>query len=75
MARKRRKPVLPRHDADLKKGSSEDARLFTSFGGQLPHRGQAEEMKDFDTDFPEPGFSPEHSGQHPVEAGGGTRKK
>jgi len=75
MARKRRKEVLPRHDADIHKGSSEDARSLASFAGQLPHRGQAEDLKDFDTDFPEPGFSPEHSGQHPVELAGGTRKK
>jgi hypothetical protein len=75
MARKRRTPVLPRHDADIHKGSTEDARLFASFGGQLAHRGQDDDLKDFDTDFPEPGSSPEHSGQHPVEVGGVTRKK
>jgi hypothetical protein len=32
--------------------------------GQLGHRDQDEMLKDADSDFPEPGSSPEHSGQH-----------
>jgi len=32
--------------------------------GQLGHRDEDESLKDADTDFPEPGNSPEHSGQH-----------
>jgi hypothetical protein len=31
--------------------------------GQLGHRGQDPLVKQFDTDFPEPGENPEHSGE------------
>ena len=31
--------------------------------GQIGHRDQDEMLKDADTDFPEPGSSPEHSGE------------
>ena len=35
----------------------------TSLRGQLGHRGTDPLVKDFDTDFPEPGENPEHSGE------------
>jgi hypothetical protein len=41
----------------------------SSLGGQLGHRDQDQMLKDADTDFPEPGENPEHSGE-PV-----TKKK
>jgi hypothetical protein len=56
-------------DADLNKGAIEDEPSQTSRPGeshnrmanQLPHRDTNEEIKDNDSDFPEPGSSPEHS--------------
>ena len=35
----------------------------TSMNGQLGHRDQDEMLKDSDSDFPEPGVSPEHTGE------------
>jgi hypothetical protein len=35
----------------------------TSMSGQLGHRDQDPMLKDADSDFPEPGESPEHSGE------------
>ena len=35
----------------------------TSMQGQLGHRDQDPMLKDADSDFPEPGESPEHSGE------------
>jgi hypothetical protein len=43
----------------------------TSQSGQLGHRDQEPMLKDADSDFPEPGESPEHSG----EPTGRTRPK
>lgn len=63
-------PAEPsKRDADLKKGAIEDNPPETSHPGeahnrlanQLPHRDDDEEIKDSDSDFPEPGSSPEHS--------------
>jgi hypothetical protein len=56
-------------DADANKGAIEDTPPETSRPGeshnrlanQLPHRDADEEIKDSDSDFPEPGSSPEHS--------------
>jgi hypothetical protein len=59
-------------DADAQKGSIEDTAPESihrppsvdsqdSLAGQLPHRETDEENKHNDSDFPEPGFSPEHS--------------
>ena len=54
-------------DEDLKKGAVETDkpgdRSQTSLEGQLPHRPQDPRIKGRDTDFPEPGENPEHSGQ------------
>ena len=54
-------------DNDLHKGAVEDDQPSdennTSLRGQLGHRNQDEMLKDNDTDFPEPGGNPEHSGE------------
>jgi hypothetical protein len=56
-------------DADVNKGAIEDNPADASRPGeshnrlanQLPHRDANQEIKDSDSDFPEPGSSPEHS--------------
>jgi hypothetical protein len=56
-------------DSDARKGAVEKETSEPSSNGepnlqgQLGHRDQDEMLKDADTDFPEPGSSPEHSGQ------------
>ena len=54
-----------RNDADRGKGSYEpDDRTQpsnNSMRGQLSHRNQDPMLEGADTDFPEPGYSPEHS--------------
>jgi len=54
-------------DNDFRKGAFEEDNPFdkpqTSMRGQLPHRDQDPLLKDADTDFPEPGENPEHSGE------------
>jgi hypothetical protein len=54
-------------DQDRDKGAleQEDPKQSgnTNFRGQLGHRGTDPLVKDFDTDFPEPGENPEHSGE------------
>jgi len=53
-------------DQDLEKGAVEqDERTQkgnTSMQGQLGHRDQDPMLKAADTDFPEPGENPEHTG-------------
>ena len=57
------------NDPDRAKGATEeeehhhDGNLAVS--EQLGHRDQDPLIKDADTDFPEPGGSPEHSGERP----------
>ncbi len=57
-------------DSDLHKGAVEEETTVPATNGepylqgQLGHRDEDEMLKDSDTDFPEPGNSPEHSGQH-----------
>ena len=57
----------PKPDADRHKGAFEPedrrGRGNTSLHGQLPHRGEDALIKSADTDFPEPGENPEHSGE------------
>lgn len=56
-------------DADLCKGAIEDAPFGHSHAGesqhrlssQLAHRDYDDDVKDYDSDFPEPGRNPEHS--------------
>ena len=54
-------------DQDLIKGAqeTEDHKVPGNPGlqGQLGHRDQDPMIKDADTDFPEPGENPEHSGE------------
>ena len=54
-------------DQDLTKGAIETedqhAEGNNSLQGQLGHRDQDPMLKDADSDFPEPGQSPEHSGE------------
>lgn len=54
-------------DQDEAKGANEreDPKTVGNPGlnGQLGHRDQDPMLKDADTDFPEPGESPEHSGE------------
>jgi len=54
-------------DQDRKKGALEQEDRTqpgnTSLQGQLGHRDQDPMLKSADTDFPEPGESPEHTGE------------
>jgi hypothetical protein len=58
---------LPTKDQDRGKGAVEqDERNEpgnTSLQGQLGHRDQDPLLKSSDSDFPEPGENPEHSGE------------
>jgi len=59
----------PRKDSDLHKGASEEgSNKQASMRGQLSHRESNAAIKDNDSDFPEPGNNPEHSGQNPASA-------
>jgi hypothetical protein len=49
------------------KGAVEDGRnIQDPLSGQLGHRDQDEELKDNDTDFPEPDAEAEHTGEQPA---------
>lgn len=54
-------------DQDRSKGAVEqdekDQAGNTSLSGQIGHRDQDPLLKSSDSDFPEPGGSPEHSGE------------
>ncbi len=56
-------------DSDFQKGALEEETSTPSkngrpnLQGQLGHRDQDAAIKDADSDFPEPGSSPEHSGE------------
>ena len=56
-----------KRDQDQSKGAIEDdghgPRGNVGLQGQLGHRDQNSLIKDADSDFPEPGLSPEHSGE------------
>ena len=56
-----------RHDPDASKGATEQDepkdRAHVRMHEQLSHREKDPLIKDADTDFPEPGLSPEHSGE------------
>jgi hypothetical protein len=55
------------HDSDIHKGAmeQEDRSQHSNYSmhGQLPHRTTISLIKDSDSDFPEPGNNPEHSGE------------
>jgi len=59
-------------DQDKTKGALEQddrsEHTNTSMTGQLPHRNKSPLMDTQDTDFPEPGQNPEHSGEPEEEA-------
>ena len=64
---------VPHPDGDEHKGAVEDdgphvhgerAEPHGSMTGQLGHRNPDEMTDGQDSDYPEPGSSPEHSGQH-----------
>jgi len=59
--------VIHHKDQDAGKGALEqdqpDQPGNTSLRGQLGHRDQNSMLKSSDTDFPEPGGNPEHSGE------------
>ena len=38
--------------------------LHSNLADQLPHRSGGSDLEGLDSDFPEPGSNPEHSGQH-----------
>ena len=65
-------------DQDLGKGALEQEgrtdKTNTSMKGQLPHRTENPLLKSSDSDFPEPGGNPEHSGE-PEARKKGNRKK
>jgi len=54
-------------DQDAKKGAKEpdnhEGEANVGFQEQLGHRDQDPILKDADSDFPEPGQSPEHTGE------------
>ena len=60
-------PTDQNTDNDLRKGATEDEafgeKSMTSMNGQLGHRDQDPLLKSSDSDFPEPGETPEHMGQ------------
>lgn len=62
---------MANHDPDAGKGAVEQDRpeqpTNTSLSGQLPHRTDNRLVKSSDSDFPEPGSNPEHSGEAEVE--------
>ena len=55
------------HDDDIHKGAFEqdspEQKAQARFKGQLSHRESDPLIKSSDSDFPEPGGSPEHSGE------------
>jgi len=57
----------PAHDSDSGKGAvekeSRQQRGNSSMADQLDHRSRDPLLKESDTDFPEPGNNPEHSGE------------
>jgi len=59
---------MPDQDNDLTKGAVETDKPHqpseSSLAGQLPHRTEDSRIKGRDSDFPEPGENPEHSGQN-----------
>jgi hypothetical protein len=59
--------MKPVRDEDLRKGAVEQDAPQQSgnenFAGQNPHRNASPLAEGQDTDFPEPGQNPEHSGQ------------
>jgi len=70
--------IHSKHDQDFGKGATEaeDHKIPGNVGleKQLGHRDQDPMLKDADTDFPEPGENPEHSGE-PIGKKGAQKAK
>lgn len=66
-------------DQDKSKGATEDDQSTQSgnaaLQGQLGHRDQDPIIKNADSDFPEPGGSPEHSGEPEEPAASASKRK
>jgi hypothetical protein len=64
---------MTEHDSDSAKGAVEQEAPTqhgnSSLRGQLGHRTANEMIKENDSDFPEPGGNPEHTGEPEMEAG------
>ena len=58
---------IPQKDPDRAKGATEEEEHHHNGNlapsEQIGHRDQDRRLKDADSDFPEPGGSPEHSGE------------
>jgi hypothetical protein len=67
-----------KRDQDASKGATdesiENAPGNEGLQGQLGHRDQEPAIKDADSDFPEPGGGPEHTGE-PEEAATSPKRK
>jgi hypothetical protein len=67
------------NDQDKSKGATEDDNSKepgnAALQGQLGHRDADPLIKDADSDFPEPGASPEHSGEPEEPDTGVTKRK
>lgn len=60
---------ISENDPDRAKGATEDPHEHNgnpALENQIGHRDQNELLKDADSDFPEPGGSPEHTGEEKV---------
>jgi len=72
---------MPRNiqDQDKSKGATEDDQSTQpgngALQGQLGHRDQDPIIKNADSDFPEPGGSPEHSGEPEEPASSETKRR
>jgi len=66
------KKLVAQPDGDARKGAIEsqspgnkpNLKERDTLADQLPHRNADELLEGEDSDFPEPGLNPEHSGQH-----------
>jgi hypothetical protein len=60
-------PAAPSPDADERKGAveqdSREQETNTTLSGQMQHRNKSPLADTLDTDFPEPGMNPEHTGE------------
>jgi len=58
--------TIAKRDQDAAKGATEDAVHNggnAGLQGQMGHRDQDPLLKDADSDYPEPGLNPEHTGE------------
>jgi hypothetical protein len=73
------KPTPSNNDNDFRKGAVDDQlpgeHPQASLKRQLSHRNQDPMIKDADSDFPEPGQNPEHSGEPDDNAEGALQDR